>query len=270
MPRTTDVPHGAPAWIDLHTTDRDGAAAFYAALFGWDVSTPEDGAVPYVVASGGNGPVASIGPMSPDLVERGARGAWTLYFAVDDVDAAVAAVPEAGGRVVLSPGVLGRAVRVALVCDPAGAVFGLWQGRHEAGWVHDETRAADWFELVGDGAMKALDFYIDALGMTVSRMPMGDDDYPMLGAAGVEYAGVDDSAPGAVAWRVYFGVDDIDAARERIAELGGAMLTDTARFDGIGAWAAARDPQGAVFSILQPPAPSDTDGAPQEGTTEDD
>jgi Predicted enzyme related to lactoylglutathione lyase len=268
MPTTTEFPQGAPVWIDLQSADRDGAVAFYAGVFGWDVTEPREATGMFALASIDAGPVAAIGPLDSELVEQGARSAWTLYLAVDDLDAAVASAPDAGGRVILPPGDLGGGVRLALVADPVGSIVGFWEGGQKAGWARGENGAAAWFELVGAGADAALDFYAATLGMTVTRMSMGEGDYPMLAVGDVEYAGADASGSGPAAWRVYFRVDDIESARERIQELGGSVLGDTMRFEGVGAWAAARDPQGAVFSILQPP--DALDGASQEGPPEND
>lgn len=267
MPTTTDFPQGAPVWIDLQSSDREAAATFYAGLFGWEITEPHEPTGAFALASLPAGPVAAIGPLDADLVEQGARSAWTVYLAVDDLELAVASVPDAGGRVILPPGRLGGGVRLAIVADPAGAIVGFWEGGQRVGWAQNEPGAPDWFELVGAEAEDAIDFYSTVLGLSVTTMPMGEDEYRMLAVDDVEFAGVDASAPEQAAWRVYFKVADIDAARLRVEELGGSMLTETVAFEGVGAWAAARDPQGAVFSVLQPPAQPEE--PQQEGSAND-
>ena len=52
-------------------------------------------------------------------------------------------------------------------------------------------------------------------------------------------------------WHVYFGVEDADAAAAKVTELGGAVVVEP--FDTpVGRMAVVSDPQGAVFSIIQP------------------
>jgi hypothetical protein len=51
-------------------------------------------------------------------------------------------------------------------------------------------------------------------------------------------------------WAVYFSVDDADAAAAKIAELGGKVLMGPMDIQP-GRFAAAADPTGASFNILQ-------------------
>jgi predicted enzyme related to lactoylglutathione lyase len=52
---------------------------------------------------------------------------WNAYFATDDTDGAVAATEAAGGRVLMGPLDV-PAGRIAVVMDPQGAAFSLFQG----------------------------------------------------------------------------------------------------------------------------------------------
>ena len=51
-------------------------------------------------------------------------------------------------------------------------------------------------------------------------------------------------------WKVYFAVNDADAATKLITELGGTMITEPADTP-FGRMAHARDYSGAPFSIIQ-------------------
>ena len=98
MPEREGFPAGVPAWIDTAQPDPDATAAFYAALFGWEFAergSAEDGRR-YLVASLDGQQVAAIA--SPPAGEPGSP-AWKTHVAVDDVDAAVARVRDAGGAV---------------------------------------------------------------------------------------------------------------------------------------------------------------------------
>jgi uncharacterized protein len=115
---------GALSWNELGSPDMDGSARFYGDLFGWTTS-PMEGDMPYLVIATADG--RSNGgirqPMPP-----GAPPFWLVYFAVDDIDAAVATVTELGGAVLGEPTDIGIA-RIAVVTDPQGGVFALYDGR---------------------------------------------------------------------------------------------------------------------------------------------
>ena len=123
MPKKTEYAQGTPSWVDLQTTDQDAAKQFYTALFGWsydDNPMPGGGGV-YAMATLNGETVAAIAPMPP-AAPQGMPPMWNTYIAVDDVDAAVAKVGPAGGKVLMPPTDIGDAGRVAVVMDPTGAV----------------------------------------------------------------------------------------------------------------------------------------------------
>src|SRR6185436_3128118 len=90
------LPHGMPSWVDLMTDDPAAARTFYGALFGWafDVGSPETGQYTMCLVAGRQ--AAGLGPKPPGTPMP---NAWTLYLAVDDLDATCARLADAGGRV---------------------------------------------------------------------------------------------------------------------------------------------------------------------------
>jgi uncharacterized protein len=118
--------HGAPSWFELHTREYATAIEFYRSAFAWDASTVSDtDEFRYTVMRdpSGDGELAGIMDASAFLPE-GASAHWSIYWQVDDADAAVAKARALGGSVV-------REVedtpygRLATVADPAGAQFKL-------------------------------------------------------------------------------------------------------------------------------------------------
>ncbi len=53
---------------------------------------------------------------------------WTTYIGTQDADATVARAKELGGMVLNGPMDVPGQGRFAIIRDPAGAVFGVWQG----------------------------------------------------------------------------------------------------------------------------------------------
>jgi predicted enzyme related to lactoylglutathione lyase len=78
--------------------------------------------VPYLWAT--NGGVAAAGLRAP---QPGEPTYWLVYFATGDIDASVARVQELGGRSPTGVHDMGE-IRIALVEDPQGGWFALYQG----------------------------------------------------------------------------------------------------------------------------------------------
>src|SRR5690606_7828705 len=93
---------GAPCWFDVTARDISAAAAFYSGVFGWEATDLGAEAGHYTILHQGGVPVAGIAPATaPD--GSTAPPVWTVYFRVEDIDAAVATAAEAGERVELAP-----------------------------------------------------------------------------------------------------------------------------------------------------------------------
>lgn len=115
-------PHGDVWWAELMTKDVAAAKTFYSKVLGWGVQSMEMPTGEYVVFLQGED--ASCGCVAlPEAVQ--APPHWGVYFAVDDVDATLAAAVESGGtahtEMMEAPGV----GRFAMVGDPQGAAFGI-------------------------------------------------------------------------------------------------------------------------------------------------
>ncbi|WP_285113435.1 VOC family protein [Leifsonia sp. fls2-241-R2A-40a] len=250
MPIEDAFPQGTPVWIDLQSADQPAAATYYRSLFGWDVGPALAETGGFSLASARGVPVTALGP----LPFEDAPTVWTVYFSVDDLEATAAAVTSAGGSVLLEPGEPVPGIRLAIVADPAGAVFGLWQRReHGDPWLRDEPGAVDWLELVAEDPASTFPFYESVLGVGISEMRVGDEPYGLFDVGETSVAGAyrsDGTEP--AHWLVYFNVADLDAAVVRATELGGTLRTEPQSAPGVGRWAEILDPQGAGFALLEP------------------
>jgi len=117
---------GCLTWNDLQTPDPDRAIQFYAGLFGWEVQREEqDGRLAYATLRNAGALNGGIMPMPPDAGDR--PPAWLPYFTVPSTDGAVARVRDLGGDALAGPMDVGNG-RIAVVRDPQGAVFALFEG----------------------------------------------------------------------------------------------------------------------------------------------
>lgn len=116
--------HGAFCWHELITTDVAAATTFYAAVFGWAAHAHGPaGPGGYTEFQVGEKMVAGM-MAKPAAMPAEAPPYWGVYFAVDDVDAAVARVAELGGRVLFGPMDI-EPGRFATVADSTGAAFNI-------------------------------------------------------------------------------------------------------------------------------------------------
>ena len=110
---------GCMVWNELATPDVERAGGFYGDLLGWDVETDATGYATIRMGDGING------GMRPP--QDGEPPNWLIYFTVPSADEAAARVRESGGTVLTGP--VGATVgRIAVVRDPQGAMFALYEG----------------------------------------------------------------------------------------------------------------------------------------------
>ncbi len=257
MTTRSNPPAGAPCWVDLWTSDVDGSRRFYSGLFGWEPQEPNPEFGGYFMFTRGGVPIA--GAMG-DMGDRKATDTWSAYFACADLTGTIAAAERAGATV-LSPATPVADLGVqAVLLDPTGANFGLWQPGTFPGFTAlDEPGAPSWFELHTRDHGRAIDFYRTVLG--VVTVPMGGEHqiaYTVLRSASgdSDLAGVMDASQflppgGGARWSVYWHVSDVAATLEKAASLGGTVVAgpDDTPF---GVLATLRDPSGAEFKVRTP------------------
>jgi uncharacterized protein len=257
MGKRTHYRHGTFSWVDLMTTDVEGAKAFYAGLFGWTEETRpgDEAAGDYTMFSLDGALVAGAFEQRSDQREQGIPPNWLSYVAVDDVDKSTAVAMDAGGTVLAEPFDVVDAGRMSVIEDPQGAVFAMWEARrHTGAAVVNEPGALSWNELRAQDPNGALPFYEQLFGWTSQKNDMG---------GGLDYVTVkvgDKSNGGMIPsqifgsdipqhWGVYFAVEDTDKAVAKAEELGAKLLAPPTDVP-MGSFAALMDPQGAAFSIL--------------------
>lgn len=124
--------HGTLAWNELTTRDPQRAGSFYHQVFGWNAAADRAyGVAEHTTWLLGGQPIGGMITMSDQ--RRRAQARWTVYFAVDDCDAAALRAQQLGGAVSVRP-INTAAGRFALVRDPHGAMFSLLSppsARHE-------------------------------------------------------------------------------------------------------------------------------------------
>lgn len=250
MHRRDSAPAGAPCWIDLVTADTAKARDFYGWVFGWGAEEPNAEFGGYINFTKDGERIA--GCMA--AMTGGASDLWSVYLAVDDAKKTAEVAQAKGAQVVVPAMEVGDLGVMGVMVDPAGAGIGIWQpGAHRGFAFVSEPGAPSWFQVDTRSWDATLSFYRDVFGWETSVV--GDTPefrYAVAEIDGEQVAGVMDvsgmpEAP--VAWDVYLGVADTDAALATITELGGRVVRP-AEDTPYGRLAEAADPLGAAFRLV--------------------
>ncbi|GAA1257850.1 VOC family protein [Kitasatospora nipponensis] len=246
--KNTGLVTGAPCWVELSTSDTQAATAFYGTVFGWRAEVdPRPEAGGYATFSLGEAPVAGL-VQRPDPEQP---TAWTISFAVHGADETAAAVTEAGGSALMEPMDVLDLGRFAILADPSGAVFSIWQAREFAGaGLINEPGSLGWAELQTRDPVGSVAFYHRVFGWSITHGEM----YTQFGLEGADFGGMavmGEQFPPEVPphWLPYFSVADVDATVSAAATAGAEVLMPPTAMPEGPRIAVLRDPQGAVFGV---------------------
>jgi predicted enzyme related to lactoylglutathione lyase len=249
------TPKGKFGWYELMTSDTKAAGKFYADVVGWTVQEqPSNGGMEYTAFNVGEVGIAGM------LTIPG-HTAWVGYIAVDDVDAHIEKIVEAGGKLWKPAADVPGMLRFAVLSDPQGAAIIVFTPNPAMPSVERPAPptpgTVGWHELHTSDLGAGFDFYNKLFGWTkVSEMEMG----PMG-----TYVVFDDGGHGAMgdggmvtkapqmpvsAWSFYFCVDSIGAAMKRVEAGGGKVVHGPMQVPGGGWIIQGQDPLGAMFSLV--------------------
>lgn len=265
MTAPTVTPMSDFVWVELLTPDLQAAAKFYETAVGWRVvSHPASDEYKVVGMGEPQRGVGGIMSLSPQMLQAGARAGWMGYLAVDDVDAAAAAVAADGGAVLRAPGDLPGVGRFCVIADPQGAEMYLFKPVPPVDGIlapltPGAIGSASWYELHATDGDAAWGFYSRQFGwQQAGAMDMGSmgsyrmfktNDQPMMG--GMMTMAPPMKASGAPpAWLYYFQVDNIHAAKARIESAGGTVIHGPSEVPGPQWVMQAFDPQGSMFAVV--------------------
>jgi len=251
MAQTTTYVPGTFCWVDLSTPDAAAAKNFYTQLFGWtadDMPAGPDMIYTMLLKDGKEAAALSESKERPPF--------WQSYVSVGSVDDVAAKVEGLGGKVVMAPFDVLDVGRMAVLQDPTGATFNLWEARkHHGAGIVNVPGSFVWNELMTTDTAAASQFYKGLLGWESRSMDVGMA-YTLFHCPGSEKdAGgmmkVPQDAGMPSMWIVYFAVEDADAVIERAQSLGGTLLNGPIDIPSVGRFAILLDPQGAVFAVIR-------------------
>lgn len=246
----SDSPSVGTPLVDLVTADPAAARRFYGPLLDWTFMEVEDS----VRCVSGDAVVSSLVTAS-DVPMSG----WRTCFPASPLDDVAERIRSGGGRV-LGPAPGDDAVVYAT--DPAGVPFAVTDPPVRGPAPPGPGRPV-WYENMTTDAGAVDPFYADVLGLA-AVVPGGASadedaataDYAVLLASGRAVGGrlvlpAELAAVVAPGWMVYFAQADPDDTAARATRLGGAVVVPP-RDAPTGRVAALADPEGAVFTVINP------------------
>ena len=259
MAEFTSHQPGTFTWPELATTDQNAGVAFYRALFGWDLneqSMGPDGTYSMFLLRGKE--VAAACSLRPDERLAGIPAHWNMYVTVESADEAAAKAKQLGGKVLAPAFDVMNVGRMAVLQDPSGAVFEVWEPKlHIGAKILNEPGALCWSELTTRDAKAAEAFYTKLFGWTAKNSSadaggMQYTEFSSKGQPGVGMLPMPAQIPAGVPsyWMPYFQVTDTDASAAKATSLGAKMMVPPQNISKTGRFAVLSDPQGAMFAVF--------------------
>jgi|SRR4029077_3484630 predicted enzyme related to lactoylglutathione lyase len=109
--------------VELMSTDVGKSKSFYGKLFDWELEDVplDDGTYTMIKVGEGTGGGLMKNPMP------NAKSSWLAYVQVEDLKKAVAKARSLGGTVMKDKTDVMGMGSLAIINDPTGAMFGLWE-----------------------------------------------------------------------------------------------------------------------------------------------
>jgi predicted enzyme related to lactoylglutathione lyase len=248
--RTKHAP-GTFSWTDLTTTDQDAAKQFYSQLFDWTaIDNPIGEDMVYSMMQIDGKDVAAISPQMEAQRDAGVPPTWNSYVTVESATDTADRAQKLGGTVMGPAFDVFDAGRMAIIQDPQGAVFEVWEPKRHIGASLVNARGAlSWNELASVDPEASADFYSQLFGWQIEPMEGAAMPYLVIQNQGHGNGGIRPAQENEPSyWLVYLGAGDIAADASKAGELGATTLIEPVDI-GVGQIAVLQDPQGAVFAL---------------------
>lgn len=257
MQESVEYKPGTFCWVELGTTDGEAAKKFYTQLFNWEFEDHDMGpSGVYTILKQKGKDVGALYRMPEEMTLHGVPPHWMSYVSVANADESAAKAKSLGATLMKEPFDVFTMGRMAVIQDPTGAMFALWQpGTHPGAGVVNIPNSLCWNELATRDVAKAGEFYSGLFGWNKNEQQMGPMSYTSFMNGDRPAGGMYEPGPemGEIPpnWMVYFAVADTDATAARATELGAKACAPPMDVPGVGRMAIMTDPQGAAFAVIK-------------------
>jgi predicted enzyme related to lactoylglutathione lyase len=178
-----------------------------------------------------------------------------LYIAAENADSTSEQATNLGGKILAPAFDVFDVGRMAVIQDPTGAVFAVWQAkRHPGVGVLAEEGALCWADLNTSDPKTAADFYSQLFGWETEISKNDPSGYLHILNQGNYIGGIPPvrEGQGSPHWLIYYQVSGIESVLERGNSGGGKIYQPPFTVPDTGKIAVLADPQGAVFALFEP------------------
>jgi predicted enzyme related to lactoylglutathione lyase len=199
--------------------------------------------------------VGAVYPMASEQKKMKAPSAWIPYISLKNADATVKKAKAAGGKIFMGPMDVMDQGRQAILQDPTGATFAIWEPRkHKGAGLDDTPGTVCWHDLNTPKTKPAGKFYSKVFGWTTQDQKFSGNDYHLfkLGRTGVCGMWPWPLKKLPTSWVTYWQVADCAKGVAKAKRLGARVIMGTTEVPGMCRFSILKDPQGAAFGILEP------------------
>jgi predicted enzyme related to lactoylglutathione lyase len=246
---------GVFCWIELATNDQAAAKQFYTSLFGWAVEDspigPDDYYSMFQVEGQNVGAAFTL-----RKEQQGVPANWGIYISVENADSSAARAAQLGAKTCAAPFDVMEHGRMAVLQDPTGATFSIWQPKAHPGMgIAGVDGTLCWADL-STPDVAASRFYSNLFGWKIAQGEHDTSGYLHIMNGDDFIGGILPSAhlrPGVPPhWLIYCLTSNCDATAAKAKQLGAKFFLEPMTMENVGRMAVLADRQGAAFAIFQP------------------
>jgi len=208
-------------FADLSTYNLEKAKSFYTHVFDWSYHTEDN---QYFVAFAEKHEATGLYKTPEKFQKMKMPSFWMSYIQVSDRDKTVTKAKEFGGIVELTQDVPGLG-KVALIRDPSGAGFTVYEGNKLNSRTKSTSNTMVWNELFVEDVSLVIDFYKALFGWDIKEESPGQYSVFNKNKKIAAIQELDESLRSKYQyWGVFFACPDRQMAKKHILAKGGQVL----------------------------------------------
>lgn len=232
-------------YADLSTYDLKITKSFYSNVFEWNYQDSGNG---YFVAQFNGKEISGLYETPQKFKDMNMPSFWMSYIQVNSIEQTVEKAKELGGIIELvdKENPIGK---IALIRDPLGAGFTIYQGNQLNARTQSDKKSLVWNELFISDLSMVKDFYEGIFNWKIQETKdKTKNRHLILNSLNEEISAIqvvsNDVKGKFEYWSVFFGVENVEETKKRVLENGGSLVYEDQYLTSLA------DSFGAFFQII--------------------